>query len=82
MMGNKLDLYAGVHKGQRGKFSAIMMKAGTIDYNGKESLDRLYSELIAFREHMYRHASLEERFIHPLLSARVPSGARKLEEDH
>jgi len=82
VVSNRVDLYTGIHKGQRGRFSEIMMKAGRMDYNDKESLDRLYAELIAFREHMRLHASLEEKFIHPLLSQRVPGGARKLEEDH
>ena len=82
MVGNQVDLYTGVHKGQRGKFFGIMMKAGTMDYDDKDSLGMLYHELTAFKEHMYLHASLEEKFIHPLLSERVPGGARKLEEDH
>jgi hemerythrin-like domain-containing protein len=79
---SQIDLYTGIHKGQRGKFFGIMVKAGTIDYDNKESLDKLYLELTAFREHMRLHASLEEKFIHPFLSQRVPGGARKLEEDH
>jgi len=78
----QLDLYAGIHKGQRSRFFDIMMKAGTMDYNDKDSLDKLYSELTTFREHMRLHASLEEKFIHPFLSKRVPGGARKIEEDH
>jgi len=79
---DQLDVYVGVHKGQRGRFFDIMMKAGTMDYDDKDSVDRLYRELTAFKEHVFLHASLEERFIHPLLSERVPGGARKLEEDH
>jgi hypothetical protein len=31
---------------------------------------------------MRLHASLEEKFIHTVLSQRVPGGARQLEEDH
>ena len=31
---------------------------------------------------MRLHASVEERFIHTVLSQRVPGGARQLEEDH
>jgi hypothetical protein len=81
-VGDQLDLYTGVHKGQRTRFFDIMMKAGTIDYEDKDSLDRLYNELTALKEHVFLHASLEEKFIHPLLSERVPGGARKLEEDH
>ena len=81
-MGNRVDLYAGIHKGQRGRLFGIMMIAGTMDYNDKGSLEGLYHDLTAFREHMYLHASMEEKFIHPLLSESVPGGARKLEEDH
>ncbi len=81
-MNSRIDLYVGIHKGQRDRFFQIMMKAGTMDYNDKDSLDRLYGKLTAFREHMRLHASLEEKFIHPLLSERVPGGARKLEEEH
>ena len=79
---NKLDLYVGIHKGQRRKFSEIMMKAGSIDYSNKESLEALHSELTLFANHMRLHASLEERFIHPVLSERLPGGARELEEEH
>jgi len=80
--GSQLDLYVGIHKGQRGKFFDIARKAGTVDYYDQDSLDKLYYELIAFREHMRLHASLEEKFIHPFLSERIPGGARKLESDH
>ena len=81
-MGDQIDVYAGVHKGQRVRFFDIMMKAGTMDYDDEDSLDMLYHELTALKEHVFLHASLEERFIHPLLSESVPGGARKLEEDH
>lgn len=81
-MADQIDVYTHIHKGQRGKFSEIMMKAGTIDYEDKGSIDSLHHDLISFKEHVFLHASLEEKFIHPLLSERVPGGARKLEEDH
>ena len=81
-MSDQIDIYTGIHKGQRTRFFDIMMKAGTMDYDDKDSLDRLYHELTAFKEHVFLHASLEEKFIHPLLSKRVPGGSRKLEEDH
>lgn len=81
-MSSQLDLYVGIHKGQRGKFFDIARKAGRMDYRDQGSLERLYDEIVAFREHMRLHASLEEKFIHPTLSERVPGGARKLEEDH
>ena len=81
-MEDQIDVYAGVHKGQRVRFFDIMIKAGTMDYDDKDSLDMLYHELAALKEHVFLHASLEEKFIHPLLSERVPGGARKLEEDH
>ena len=64
---NKPDLYSGIHKGQHAKFFGIMMKAGTMDYDDKNSLDRLYLELAAFREHTRLHASHEEEFIQQTL---------------
>jgi hypothetical protein len=79
---DQIDVYTDMHKGQRGRFSEIMMKAGTMDYDDIASIDNLYHDLIALKEHVFLHASLEEKFIHPLLSERVPGGARKLEEDH
>jgi hemerythrin-like domain-containing protein len=82
MVRSQLDLYVGIHKGQRSRIFDIAMKAGTIDYTDQDALDRFCSELTAFREHMCLHASLEEKLIHPLLSERVPGGARKLEKDH
>ena len=81
-MSDQIDIYTSIHKGQRTRFFEIMIKAGTLDYDDKDSLDRLYHDLTAFKEHMFLHASLEEKYIHPLLSERLPGGARKLEEDH
>jgi hemerythrin-like domain-containing protein len=80
--GENVDLYSIGHKGQRRVFFKIASEAGTIDYADQESLKKLYEELQAFRDEMRLHASLEEKLIHPLLSERVPGGARRLEEDH
>jgi len=77
-----IDLYSSIHKGQRSRFFKIAMTAGTIDYNDQKALEKFHEELRAFNEEMRVHASLEEKFIHPLLSNRVPGGARRLEEDH
>ena len=50
--------------------------------NDHNKLNSLEVALVSFRDHMYQHASLEEKFIHPLLAERVPGGADRLEEDH
>jgi hypothetical protein len=81
-MDNQIDLYTGIHKGQRVRFFTISTEAGSIDCADQNAMDRLQEELESFREHMRLHAALEEKFIHPLLSERVPGGSRKLEEDH
>jgi hypothetical protein len=81
-MNDQIDLYANIHKGQRSRFFRIAVQAGTIDYADQNALDRLYDELNSFRDHMRLHADAEEKYIHPMLSERVPGGARKLEEDH
>lgn len=81
-MDNQIDLYTSIHKGQRVRFFTISKEAGTIDCTDGDAMDRLQEEVESFREHMRLHAALEEKFIHPLLSERVPGGSRKLEEDH
>jgi len=77
-----IDLYTSTHKGQRLKFSEISNAAGTLNMNDHNKLNSLEVTLVSFRDHMYQHASLEEKFIHPLLAERVPGGADRLEEDH
>ena len=81
-MSSQIDLYVDIHKGQRGRFFNIATQAGKLDYTDQKALDTLYNELYSFREHMRLHAHLEEKFIHTVLSQRVPGGARQLEEDH
>jgi len=79
---NQVNLYAGVHKGQRAKFSMISKEAGTLDADDQNDLTSLENEILSFREHMFRHAELEEKFIHPTLSERVPGGASRLNREH
>ena len=81
-MTRPIDLYTNTHKGQRLKFSEISNAAGTLNLNDQNTLNSLETALISFRDHMYQHASLEEKFIHPVLSERVPGGADRLEADH
>jgi hypothetical protein len=79
---NQVDLYTGIHKGQRARFSMISKTAGTLNTNDQNALSTLEAELISFRDHMHLHAGLEEKFIHPLLAERVPGGANRLNDDH
>jgi hemerythrin-like domain-containing protein len=81
-MVSNIDLYRDMHKGQRCRFFNILAQAGTIDYADSKALDALHDELHSFREHMRLHAHLEEKFIHTVLSQRVPGGAKQLEDDH
>ena len=81
-MQNQVNLYTFVHKGQRARFSMISKAAGTLDANDQNALVSLENEILTFKEHMFRHAELEEKFIHPILSERVPGGANRLNEDH
>jgi hemerythrin-like domain-containing protein len=60
----------------------ISKAAGTLNVNDENALNALEGELVSFRDNMYLHANIEEKFIHPLLSERVPGGADKLNEDH
>ena len=63
-------------------FYMIGKAAGTLNLNDQNALTALEGELASFRDNMYLHAKIEEKFIHPLLSERVPGGADRLNEDH
>jgi hemerythrin-like domain-containing protein len=63
-------------------FYMIGKAAGTLNLNDQNALTALEGELASFRDNMYLHANIEEKFIHPLLSERVPGGADRLNEDH
>jgi Hemerythrin HHE cation binding domain len=79
---SQIDFYTGPHKGQRAEFSKISKAAGTLNISDQKAISSLEEELNIFREDMFVHARLEEKFVHPLLSQRVPGGADKLNEDH
>ncbi len=81
-MSSQIDLYRDIHKGQRRRYFNIATQAGILDYTDQKALDTLSDELYSFRNHMHLHAHLEEKFIHTVLSQRVPGGARQLEEEH
>ncbi len=70
------------HKGQRLKFSMISKAAGNLDPNDENAPTALENEILSFREQMFLHADHEDKFIHPILSEKVPGGADKLTEDH
>lgn len=53
-----------------------------MDYTDQASVDAFYVEFKSLREEFNVHRLLEEKCIHPLLSERVPGGARRLEEEH
>ena len=79
---SQIDFYTGAHKGQRAEFSKISKAAGALNTNDQNAIIAIKEELGMFRENMYLHARLEEKFVHPLLSQRIPGGADKLNEDH
>ncbi len=81
-MQSQVDLYTGPHKGQRLRFFTISKSCGTLNVSDQNAITALEGELASFRDNMYLHADIEEKFIHPLLSQRVPGGADRLNEDH
>jgi hypothetical protein len=78
----RVHLYTPVHKGQRRTLSGLSSAAGTLDLDDPKAVERLHGDMVSFREEIHLHASNEEKFIHPLLSARIPGIARPFEKDH
>jgi len=78
----RVHLYTPVNKGQRRTLSGLSSAAGTLDLEDPKAVERLHGDMVSFREEIHLHASNEEKFIHPLLSARIPGMARPFEKDH
>jgi predicted transcriptional regulator len=69
-------------KGATARFYKIAIQTGILDFANQEAVSFLHSEVKSMREQFRLHVRGEEHFIHPILKERLPSEARKLEEDH
>ena len=81
--GSRLEIYTTIHKGWRNRLFQMSTKAGKTDYTDQVSLETLYGGIrsIAAGIRLHHHG-MEEQFIHPLLSARMPGGVERLDKQH
>ncbi len=81
--GSRLEIYTTIHKGWRNRLFQMSTKAGKTDYADHMSLETLYGGLqsIAAGIRLHHH-SMEEKFIHPLLSAKIPGAVERLDKQH
>jgi hypothetical protein len=77
-----LNMYAGIHKGQRLALFRLSMRAGALDHNDKKDFKAFHNDLAELRDEFRHHVKHEESIIHPFLIERVPGAARDLEDDH
>ena len=82
-MPKRFEIYTPIHKGLRRGLPLLALKAGKLDCENHEALHTHWS-MAYERTHalVELHHTLEERFIHPMLNAKVPGGAEILEEEH
>jgi len=77
------EIYTHIHKGWRNRLFQMSAKAGKLDFTDQASLDAFHGELksmvAGIRLH---HHNMEEKYIHPLLSTRVPGGTERLDKQH
>jgi hemerythrin-like domain-containing protein len=76
------QLYTPTHKGLRSRLFRTSMKAGTTDWSDEASFNAFCDEFVSLVANIRHHHALEGKFYHPLLAARVPGGAEKLDEEH
>ena len=81
-MATRFEIYTPIHKGLRRGVSLLAIKAGKLDLNDEIALRALCDEIQTHAGLVDVHHTLEERFVHPMLNARVPGGAEILEEEH
>lgn len=78
----RFEIYTPIHKGLRRGLSLLAIKAGKLDCENHEALHALVDGIRTHAALVDLHHTLEERFIHPMLDAKVPGGAEILEEEH
>ena len=78
----RIDLYRNVHKGQRAHLFSLAVELGRADHEDTAKVNALAGRLRSALAELRRHAENEERFIHPLLRARAPKIAARLEQEH
>jgi len=81
-MNKPLNMYAGIHKGQRLALFRLSMRAGALDNNDKKDFKSFRNDLAALRDEVREHIKHEETYVHPFLRERVPGAAKDLEDDH
>ncbi len=77
-----IDLYTGMHKGQRLALYRLAMRAGALDHTDERAVAALRADLADLREEFYLHAEHEERELHPILRSTAPALAEDIEADH
>jgi hypothetical protein len=80
--GNGPALYTLIHKGIRDRLFKFSVSAGKLDYADSRQVEEFHRELAAIIASIRLHHTLEEKFIHPLISDRVPGAVIKLAEEH
>jgi hypothetical protein len=75
-------LYSLIHKGIRDRLFKFSINAGRLDYADSLKVNEFNHEMNLLTSSISLHHTMEEKFIHPLISDRVPGGAVRLEEEH
>lgn len=77
-----LNMYAGIHKGQRLALFRLSMRAGVLDKEDMIEFKAFGNDLADMRNEFRLHVKNEETYVHPFLIQRVPGAAKDLEDDH
>jgi hypothetical protein len=77
-----LDLYLDIHKGIRAELFAVTLTAGRIDPGCDADLDALAAHVASVAQLLNEHAEHEDAHIDPVLQARFPTFAERINADH
>lgn len=77
----RVDLYSLIHKAQRKHLFDLSFKIGRTDFRDASQISVLKEEIKAIIIHLYKHAKVEETFIHPLFK-KIGGQGDVIEEEH
>jgi putative transposon-encoded protein len=81
-LNKKITPYKEILEGQRMWLFEISLMGGRVDISDKDRFELLRKEIKAFYEKLVEQVGNEEKFIHPVLSERVPSSPRAIGAEH
>jgi len=78
----RLDMYAGIHKGIRAMMADTLLAAGRMDVEDALELAQTTERVLQLLDFCASHLAHENEFVHPAIEARAPGASDRIAHEH